>query len=165
MTNNRGAEPALSTLVAQASIAHRIELDNEFEAQLARSGFPGLNLPVVFWPLLRHVDDPGTTIAALREQTGWNEKVLFPMIGGVERWGYVDVRLEAGRPIGSSRNIALTCETCALGGIRTPDLLIRRSLQTPSRHCWSPVGRWSWVLTEADWQRPLGYDWGTEKGA
>ncbi|WP_344233424.1 hypothetical protein [Kribbella hippodromi] len=101
-------EPALSTLLAQALIAYRIELDNEFERLLAQSGFPGFKLPVVFWPLLRHVDHPGTTVAELLEWTGWTEKDLFPMIGGVERWGYVDQYQSTHKGSGPTSYIAPT---------------------------------------------------------
>jgi hypothetical protein len=50
----------------------------------------------------------------------------------------------------------------ALGGIRTPNLLIRRSLQTRSPTLRRPVGSRSKVPTEAHRQPPLGYDWGTD---
>ncbi len=133
MTNH--SEPALSTLLAQALMAYRIELDNEFEFQLARSGFPGFKLPAVFWSLLRHVDDPGTTVGALLERTGWTEKDLFPMIGGVERWGYVEVRLETDGPVrqpskdgyGSSRRLRGT-------SVVTPKSVCRRA-----KELWPPL--------------------------
>lgn len=152
--SRRELEPALSTLLAQALIAYRIELDNEFERQLARSGFPGFKLPVVFWSLLRHVDDPGTTVAALLERTGWTEKGLFPMIGGVERWGYVEVRLEADGPIrrpsrdgyGSSRRLRGT-------SVVTPKAVCRRA-----KELWPPII----AATDDRWMERFGRDAMTE---
>ncbi|WP_152360872.1 hypothetical protein [Microlunatus speluncae] len=88
-------DQALPTLLAQALIAYRIELDNEFELRLRRSGFAGFKLPVEFWPLIRPVADERTPIAVLLEQTGRPRRELFPAIGGIERWGYVEVRLDA----------------------------------------------------------------------
>ncbi|MFF1817756.1 hypothetical protein ACFVWG_10710 [Kribbella sp. NPDC058245] len=133
--SRRELEPALSTLLAQALIAYRIELDNEFERQLAQSGFPGFKLPAVFWSLLRHVDDPGTTVVTLLERTGWTEKDLFPMIGGVERWGYVEVRLETDGPIrrpskdgyGSSRRL------------RGTSILAPKSVCRRAKELWPPT--------------------------
>lgn len=157
MTNGRGPgddecelEPALSTLLAQALIAYRIELDNEFERQLAQAGFPGFKLPVVFWSLLRHVDDPGTTVGALLERTGWTEKDLFPMIGGVERWGYVGVRIEADGPIrrpsrdgyGSSRQLRGT-------SVLTPKAVCRRA-----KELWPPII----AATDDRWMERFGRD-------
>ncbi|GAA1131477.1 hypothetical protein GCM10009630_31690 [Kribbella jejuensis] len=148
--SRRVPEPALSTLLAQALIAYRIELDNEFEAQLARSRFPGFKLPVVFWPLLRHVDDPGTTVAALLERTGWTEKELFPMIGGVERWGYVEVRLQTDAPIrrpsrdgyGSSRRLRGT-------SVLSPKAVCRRA-----KELWPPII----AATDDRWTERFGQD-------
>ena len=135
---------ALSTLLAHALIAYRIELDNEFEARLAGSGFPGFKLPVEFWPLLRHVDDPGTPVEALLERTGQTEQDLFPMIGGVERWGYVEVRLQPDAPIrrpsrdgyGSSRRL------------RGPSVVTPKAVCRRAQDLWPPIiaamdGRWS----------------------
>ncbi len=125
----------MSTLLAQALIAYRIELDNEFELRLRRSGFAGFKLPVEFWPLLRYVDDAGTPIAVLLEQTGRSRRELFPAIGGVERWGYVEVRLAADvlarRPrkdgYGSGRRLRP-------GAVLTPTPAGRRA-----RELWPPV--------------------------
>ena len=135
MSNNRVLEPALSTLLAQALMAFRIEVDNEFEAQLARAGFPGFKLPVVFWSLLRHVDNVGTPVVALLERTGWSAKELFPMIGGVERWGYVEVRLEVGGPVrrpsrdgyGSSRRL------------RGTSVVIPKAVCRRAKEFWPPI--------------------------
>ena len=134
----------LSTLLAQALIAYRIELDNEFELQLSRSGFAGFKLPVEFWSLLRHVADDGTTVAVLLERTGRPQRELFPAIGGVERWGYVDVRLEPEGPIrlrrengyGSGRRLRPT-------SVLTPKPVCRRA-----NELWPPIiaaqeGRWA----------------------
>ncbi|TCC07462.1 MarR family winged helix-turn-helix transcriptional regulator [Kribbella soli] len=148
--SRRELEPPLSTLLAQALIAYRIELDNEFEGQLARSGFPGFKLPVVFWPLLRHVDDPGTTVVALLERTGWTEKDLFPMIGGVERWGYVEVRLEADEPIrepsrdgyGSSRRL------------RGTSVLVPKAVCRRAKELWPPII----AATDDRWTERFGRD-------
>jgi hypothetical protein len=102
----------LSTLLSQVLVAHTIELDNEFEQRLLRSGERARIVSVVMWSnFLRFVGE-GITVGELTAAAGGlaNARVLSN-VGGMERWGYVSVAPDGEPPTekrdgrGSSRGL------------------------------------------------------------
>lgn len=79
----------LCTALSQVLVAHTIELDNEFEQGLLRSGERARVASVVMWSnFLRFVGD-GITVRELTEAAGLPKRRVLSNIGGMERWGYV----------------------------------------------------------------------------
>jgi len=85
-----GAAP-LSTLLSQVLVAHTIELDNEFELRLVKSGESARPTSVVMWSnFLRFVGD-GITVGELPDAAALPKKRVLSNLGGMERWRYVFV--------------------------------------------------------------------------
>jgi DNA-binding MarR family transcriptional regulator len=81
----------LSTPLSQVLVAHTIELDNEFERRLAKSGGGARVTSLVMWSnFLRFVGD-GIAVGELPAAAGLQEARMLSTLGGMERWRYVFV--------------------------------------------------------------------------
>jgi DNA-binding MarR family transcriptional regulator len=85
------ADLPLSTLLSHALVAFTVELDNEFERQLAGSGHHTFLVSLVMWSnFMRFVGEDGAPVRELAAAAGI-PKAIHPSLAGMERWGYVTV--------------------------------------------------------------------------
>jgi hypothetical protein len=85
------ARAPLSTPLSQVLLAFTIELDNEFEHRFAQAGGGARVASLTMWSnFLRLVGD-GITVGELPHVAGLQKARMLSMLGGMERWGYVDV--------------------------------------------------------------------------
>lgn len=85
------ARAPLSAPLSQVLIAFTIELDNEFEHRFAEAGGGARVTSVTMWSnFLRLVGD-GITVGELPQVAGLQKARMLSTVGGMERWGYVDV--------------------------------------------------------------------------
>jgi DNA-binding transcriptional ArsR family regulator len=84
--------PPLSTPLSHALVAFTIELDNEFEHRFAQAGVGRrFGLSLVMWSnFLRFVGD-GIEVGELPGAAGLPKPKVLSVLGGMERWRYVDV--------------------------------------------------------------------------
>jgi hypothetical protein len=69
MRQNAEASASWTTRLSQALVAFTIELDNEFELELAQAGYPGERLSLVVWlNLVRFLADGSLTVRALTDK-------------------------------------------------------------------------------------------------
>jgi hypothetical protein len=81
----------LSTPLSQVLLVFTIELDNEFEHRLAQAGGGARVTSLTMWSnFLRFVGD-GITVGELPQVAGLQKARMLSTLGGMERWGYVDV--------------------------------------------------------------------------
>jgi DNA-binding MarR family transcriptional regulator len=84
----------LPTLLSQVLIAFTIELDNEFEQQMAGPGPQAwFRVSLVMWSnFMRFIDDEGVPVREVAARAGVAKGAIHPSLAGMERWGYVVVR-------------------------------------------------------------------------
>jgi hypothetical protein len=137
------ARPALSTPLSHVLVAFTIELDNEFERRLAKSGHAPRVTSFVMWAnLLRFVGD-GIPVGELPKVSGLPKARTLSAIGGLERWRYVAVGPESDARrdgYGSGR------------GLRS-DWLVRL---TPEGHAAAEIWRSLPDEIEARWRERFG---------
>lgn len=114
----------LSALLSQILVAFTLEVDNDFERQIAEAGHPGARLSLVVWTnLIRFLPDEGISVCELAKKALLEETQIKFMLGCLERWRFVSLepgtakeknlpkkRLKSGREVrdgfGSGRGIA-----------------------------------------------------------
>ena len=88
----------ISALLSQALVAFTVELDNEFELRMTQLGFVGGRLSLAVWlNLLRFVGDSPLTVKQLEAQSMLEQTQIKPMLGCLERWGFVWIAPSHGR--------------------------------------------------------------------
>jgi predicted transcriptional regulator len=88
----RVPDSPLSTPLSHLLVAFTIELDNEFELRMRDSvATRPFRVSVVMWSNLLRVVRGGITVGSLPEATGLSAKRMRSTLGGMERWGYVEV--------------------------------------------------------------------------
>ena len=82
----------LSVLLSQVLVAFTIELDNEFESQVAKTWARPNGVSLVMWSnYMRFVREDGTPIRELVERSRLPKESVVSITGGMERWRYVTV--------------------------------------------------------------------------
>ena len=61
------ATKPISALLSQVLVAYTVELDNDFELDMSKAGFPGARLSLVVWfNLIRLIHEGGTIVRDLQ---------------------------------------------------------------------------------------------------
>jgi hypothetical protein len=84
------ARRPISALLPQILVAFTVELDNEFELQMAKAGHPGARLSLVVWlNLMRFIPEHGISVRELVTGSLLEQSQIKFMLGCLERWGFV----------------------------------------------------------------------------
>lgn len=93
--DDRESKPAaarrpISALLSQIIVAFTVEVDNEFERQMAQAGYPGARLSLVVWfNLMRFIPERGISVRELVASSLLEQSQIKFMLGCLERWGFV----------------------------------------------------------------------------
>jgi hypothetical protein len=89
-TSTQETNKPVSALLSQILVAYTIELDNEFEARMARAGYVGARLSLFAWTnLLCFVPPGGISVNDLAIQSLSSLDSLKTELGCLERWGFI----------------------------------------------------------------------------
>lgn len=88
-------DAALSSVLAQVVVAHTIEADNAFEAQMMEPGVgQGWAYSLSLWvDMIRHIPTEGISVGALLDAAGSRQAIAE--LGGLERWGFATLTSDA----------------------------------------------------------------------
>jgi hypothetical protein len=83
----------LSTPLSHLLVAFTIELDNEFERRMGEAvATRPFRVSVVMWSNFLRVVGDGITVGSLPAAVGLPKTRVLSTLGGMERWGYVELR-------------------------------------------------------------------------
>ena len=81
----------LSALLSKLLVAYTVELDNKFELQMSREGFPGARLSLVMWlNVIRFIPPEGVTFRDLTTHYLGSRESLKLQLGCLERWRFIE---------------------------------------------------------------------------
>jgi hypothetical protein len=152
----------LSALVSQVLVAFTVELDNEFERQIAAAGHPGARLSLMVWlNLLRFVPDDGRPVGDLVAESLLEPSQIKLMLGCLERWGFVTLQpgtssKDAGTLIGRTQSGRLLRDGFGSGRGITSTSIVRATLArgVAAKTIWPPLP----ALIEERWRARFGTD-------
>ncbi len=152
----------LSALLSQVLVAFTVELDNEFERQIAAAGHPGARLSLMVWlNLLRFVPDEGRPVGDLVTESLLEPSLIKLMLGCLERWGFVTLERgtsseAAGASLSRAKRHRLVRDGFGSGRGITSTSIVRATLArgAAAKKIWPSLP----ALIEQRWRARFGAD-------